>query len=93
MDAARLKAGEKPEIREVEIGGRRVPYFEAGAAYYPYGEGYFVNASLVHALFTTPDFGPGRGGGSDHSWSGYDSGGGDLGGFDGGGFDGGGGGE
>ena len=93
MDAARLKAGEKPEIREVEIGGRRVPYFEAGAAYFPYGEGYFVNAALVHALFRTPDFGPGRGGGSDHSWSGYDNGGGDLSGFDGGGFDAGGGGE
>jgi hypothetical protein len=90
MDAARIKAGEKPEIREVEIGGRRVPYFEAGAAFYPYGEGYFVNATIVHALFTTPDIGPvpGLGSGSDHGWGGYDGGG-----FDGGGIDGGGGGE
>jgi hypothetical protein len=82
QDAARMKAGEKPEIREVEIGGRRVPYFEAGAAFAPYGEGYFLGAIAAHSLFTTPVIDPG-GGGSGHGWGGYE----------GGGFDGGGGGD
>jgi hypothetical protein len=87
MDAARLKAGEKPEIREVEIGGRRVPYFEAGAAYFPYGEGYFLNSLAVHYLFAVPPLQ------SADTAGGHGGGGGDGGGFDGGGFDGGGGGE
>ena len=72
MDAARLKAGEKPEIREVEIGGRRVPYFEAGAAYAPYGEGYFVGAVAVESMFSTPPPGGGPGDGFDgHGWDGH----------------------
>jgi hypothetical protein len=50
-DAARVKAGEKPEVRMVTIGGRRVAYYEAGAAMAPYSAGYFVSASDVQALF------------------------------------------
>ncbi len=50
-DAARVKAGEKPEVRMVTIGGRRVAYYEAGAAMAPYSAGYFVSASDVRALF------------------------------------------
>ncbi|WP_405062886.1 hypothetical protein OG474_14950 [Kribbella sp. NBC_01505] len=42
QDAARLKAGEDPEVRYVVIGSRRVPYWEAGAAIAPYGRGYFA---------------------------------------------------
>jgi hypothetical protein len=87
MDAARLKAGEKPEIREVEIGGRRVPYFEAGAAYFPYGEGYFMNTLAIQSMFLPSLASPENAGG--HGWFGEFDGGG----FDGGGFDGGGGGE
>ena len=86
MDAARLKAGEKPEVREVEIGGRRVPYFEAGAAYAPYGQGYFLGAASAHSLFTPVD--PGHGA---HSWGPHDGGGFDLGGGGGGDMGGGGG--
>ncbi len=90
MDAARLKAGEKPVIREVEIGGRRVPYFEAGAAYAPYGEGYFIGVASAHSLFVVPPSAMGDGF-YEHGSGGYDGGGFDGGGFDGGGFDGGGG--
>jgi hypothetical protein len=85
MDAARLKAGEQPEIREVEIGGRRVPYFEAGSAYFPYGDGYFMNSLVVHTFFVEGSLESADTAGG-HAW-----GGGDGGGFDGGGFDGGGG--
>ena len=91
MDAARLKAGEKPEIREVEIGGRRVPYFDAGAVYFPYGEGYFMNSLAVHSFFIVhPLVSADNPGG--HGWGGDGSGFGD-GGFGDGGDGGGGGGE
>jgi hypothetical protein len=42
QDAARVKAGEDPEVRYVVLGTRRVPYWEAGAAITPYGLGYFA---------------------------------------------------
>jgi hypothetical protein len=81
QDAARLKAGEKPEVREVEIGGRRVPYYEAGAAFAPYGEGYFVGAVATQSLFVAPQVGE-AGHGGDHGWAAFDGGmgGGDAGG-------------
>ncbi len=85
QDAARARAGEQPEMRTVEYGGRRVPYWEAGQAWAPYGAGYF--ASGGGAAFLTPlTMEPG--------WTGDVGGWGDggFGGFDGGGFDGGGGG-
>ena len=62
-DAARVKAGEKPEVRMVTIGGRRVAYYEAGAAMAPYSAGYFVSASDVQAMFVPEgqrDFGIGN---------------------------------
>ena len=83
QDAARLKAGEKPEVREVQMGGRRVPYYEAGAAFAPYGEGYFVGAVATQSLFVVPQIGEAGPGGGDHGWGGFDGGG--LGGGDGGG--------
>ena len=61
-DAARVKAGERPEVRMVVVNGRRVAYYEAGAAMAPYSAGYFVSASDVQALFVTrgqQDSGPG----------------------------------
>ena len=86
MDAARLKGGERPEIREVEFGGRRVPYFEAGAAYAPYGRGTFLGAAAVESMFSRlpPGGGPYDGfaghGGDGHHGGGYDGVGGDGGG-------------
>ena len=50
-DAARVTAGEKPEVRMVVVDGRSVAYYEAGAAMAPYSAGYFVSASDVQAMF------------------------------------------
>lgn len=89
QDAARVGAQEQPEIRRVMVRGRSVPYWEAGAAYQPYSEGYFASAvGLAWVLNPVIDVGGPHAIG-DGSWGGgYDGGGG---GFDGGGFDGGGG--
>jgi hypothetical protein len=45
QDAARVAAREQPELRMVRVGGRTVPYWEAGAAYLPYSQGYFPAAT------------------------------------------------
>jgi len=50
-DVARFKARQQPECREVEVDGRRVPYFAAGDAFAPYGEGYFTGDSSIQQLF------------------------------------------
>jgi hypothetical protein len=50
-DVARHRAKEKPQVREVEVSGRRVPYYEAGDAFAPYGEGYFVGDAAIQRLF------------------------------------------
>jgi hypothetical protein len=42
QDAARVGAGDEPEVRYAQYGGRRVPYWQAGAAVAPYGQGYFA---------------------------------------------------
>lgn len=47
QDAARVEAGQDPEVRMVTIGSRRVPYWEGGRAYMPYGAGYFVSGALA----------------------------------------------
>ena len=41
QDAARIGAGDEPEVRYVRYGNRVVPYWEAGAAMMPYSQGYF----------------------------------------------------
>jgi hypothetical protein len=46
QDAARVAAHRRPEVRTVTIGARSVPYWEAGAAFLPYGRGYFVAAAV-----------------------------------------------
>jgi hypothetical protein len=46
QDAARVTRGESPQIRKVKVGGGLAPYWEAGAAYLPYGRGYFSTAVL-----------------------------------------------
>ncbi|MGZ5400233.1 MAG: hypothetical protein ACXWDM_09480 [Nocardioides sp.] len=89
--AAQVAAREKPEVRIVEIGGRRVPYWEAGSLFHPYSRGYFPEGSALSAtmawMYVQPDWGSVAGGG----FSGGAAG--DYGGFEGGGFDFGGGGD
>ena len=53
VDVAAHRANEKPDIRQVEVGGRRVPYYEAGDAFAPYGEGYFTGDAAIQRLFVT----------------------------------------
>lgn len=93
QDAARVANLEAPEVRKVKIGSRTIPYWEAGAAYLPYAEGYFASAAVMMWAFQpAPTWGGGHSGGFDGG--GFDGGGFDGGGFDsGGGYDGGGGGD
>lgn len=99
--ATQLAAREKPEVLEVSIGPRRVPYWEAGASLGPYGRGYFpADATAVGAtvawIHTVPDAGSGshgawfHGDSGGHGFDGGGFGGGGFGGGDGGGGDGGG---
>jgi hypothetical protein len=52
MCATRVKHKEKPEVRTVTVGSRRVAYWEAGAAYLPYSHGYFPGDATAVALMT-----------------------------------------
>jgi hypothetical protein len=79
-------------VRKVKIGSSMVPCWEAGAAYMPYGQGYFMTGTLIAGATVDwafdPHIDPGAGqgfgdfGGLSGGWQ-------DMGG---GGFDGGGGG-
>ena len=51
QDAARVAAHEKPHLRTVQLGDRRVPYWEAGAAFAPYGLGYFAASAGLAEVF------------------------------------------
>jgi hypothetical protein len=80
QDAARVAAREKPDVRMVRLGNRTVPYWEAGAAYLPYGRGYFPTTSLGMATGLAWAFdahvpGPAASAGGDQSGSVTDSGG------------------
>lgn len=93
QDVARVESGQAPEVRTLKIGSRTVPYWEAGAAYLPYGEGYSVTGALQGAyamswafsvpVVTSPADLGGIGGAAGHAGH-------DAGGFDGGGGGGGG---
>jgi hypothetical protein len=95
-DAARLEAGEEPESREVVVGGRRIPYWQAPGQYAPFyaggmfgGFGGFFPGLLFGSMlgggfeFDGIDGGDTSGG----DWGGGDWGGGDFGGGDFGGGD------
>jgi hypothetical protein len=82
QDAARVRQGEKPEIRKVKVGTRMVPYWEAGATYLPYTHGYFVAADTLGGASLGWAYDPSMA--TDFSGGGYVHG--DHGGFDGGGF-------
>lgn len=47
QDAARVEAGQEPDVRMVTTGTRRVPYWEGGHAYMSYGKGYFASSALA----------------------------------------------
>jgi len=86
---ATLAAGRLPAAREVEISGRRVPYWQGGRSYAPYAGGYYAGGGtnamsmlFMGAMLGGAFSGPGYGG-----WGGTGPGtGGD---FGGGGFGGG----
>jgi hypothetical protein len=40
-DALRVERGEEPTPRELQVGGRMVPYYDAGPLYSPFYGGYF----------------------------------------------------
>ncbi|HLU97330.1 MAG TPA: chemotaxis protein CheA, partial [Thermobifida alba] len=44
-------SGAHPDVRMVEAGGRRVPYYDAGPAYAPYAGGYF-GMDMMMGMFT-----------------------------------------
>ena len=97
QDAARVTAREKPEVRMADIGGRRVPYWGAGAAFLPYSKGYFPAGTYAFAAIAVEahqaqiwgplaaggGIGGGLGdfGGGDFGGGDFGGGGGDAGGF------------
>jgi hypothetical protein len=95
-DAVRVEEGEDPQAREVEYGGRRVPYWQAGPAYAPFAGGLFggFGGGLLPGLLIGSMLGGAMSPGTVHADDGGagDFGGGDFGGgFGGGDFGGGGG--
>ena len=94
--ATQVAAREKPEVRTVQIGDRRVPYWEAGSLFHPYSRGYFPGgedmSTAMAWMYLQPEWGAGAAGGFSGGSMG-DFGGGSMGDFGGGGFDGGGGGD
>lgn len=102
-DAARLAAGEEPEIRTVQTEHGREPYWNAGPAYSPWAGGYFgggmlpglLVGTMLGSMMASPGSAWAASGesyqGGDQSGADYNSS--DFGGFDGGGSDFGGGGD
>jgi hypothetical protein len=101
-DAVRVESGQPPMTREVELGGQRMPYWNAPAYYGPWAGGYFggfgLGGGLLPGLLVGTALGslmsPGMAyGWGDGGWGDGDGGGdgGDFGGGGGGDFGGGGG--
>ncbi|MGQ0679406.1 MAG: hypothetical protein ACT4OM_07105 [Actinomycetota bacterium] len=91
-DARLLEQGSHPKSREITVGGRRMPYYDAPAYYGPWAGGYFGGGGLFQGMLIGSMFGGGWGGGFTGTGIGDGGGdsGGDFGGFGGGGFGGGG---
>ncbi|MGZ5399467.1 MAG: hypothetical protein ACXWXO_18405 [Nocardioides sp.] len=51
LDAERVKVGAEPDIRQVMVGSRRVPYWQGGRAYQPYAMGYFGTFGPMEWMF------------------------------------------
>ena len=47
QDAARVAAREQPDLRFVQYGASKVPYWEAGQTYNPYTSGYFASGAAA----------------------------------------------
>ncbi len=65
LDAERVEAGAEPASRQVLVGTRRMPYWEAGPAFAPMALGYFGGFGLANALFLGTAMGGMLGGGFD----------------------------
>ena len=101
LDAERVRAGADPDSRQVMVGSRRVPYWQAGPGFSPWAAGYFGAFNILPALLIGTALGglmfagepgyedvgaDGSGGdGSDAGEAGGGDGGGSDGGWDGGG--------
>jgi hypothetical protein len=59
LDAERVRAGAEPDIRQVMVGSRRVPYWQGGRAYQPYAAGYFGTFGPMDWMFMGLLFGGG----------------------------------
>ncbi|GAA2999919.1 hypothetical protein [Streptomyces fulvorobeus] len=90
-DEVRLRAGEDPMSRTVDVGdGRRRPYWEAGPAYGPWAGGYFgggllpglLVGTMLGSMLATPAYAGEYGGGDFGAGSGGEWGGGDVSGSD-----------
>lgn len=99
MDAERVEEGLDPDIRELDYGGRRIPYWAAPRAYTPFFGGFWGGFGGFGGFFPGLLVGEMLGGGGgwvanwdDAGWSGEGDGG-DFGGDSGGGDFGGGGGD
>ncbi len=57
LDAERVTAGADPDIRQVMVGSRRVPYWQGGRAYQPYAAGYFGSFGMMDMMFMGMMFG------------------------------------
>ena len=88
-DALRVEEGDEPAAREVMVGGRPTPYWNAGPAYGPWAGGFFggVGGGLLPGLFLGSMLGGGLGLGFPDHAQGYEGEGGDFGGGDSGGGD------
>jgi hypothetical protein len=74
LDAERVDAGAEPASRQVMVGSRRMPYWQAGPAFAPFGAGYFGAFGLMGGLFMGTMLGASLDG-SDGSYAdGYDDG-------------------
>jgi hypothetical protein len=51
LDAERVRAGAEPDIRQVMVGSRRVPYWQGGRSYQPYAAGYFGGFGPMDWMF------------------------------------------
>ena len=70
-DAERVREGAEPDMRKVPVGAGRVPYWQGGAGYGPYAQGYFspfAMSGLLPGLFLGSLLSGGFGGG-DASYS------------------------
>jgi len=51
LDAERVQAGAEPDVRQVLVGAKRVPYWQGGPAYRPYARGYFGGFGPLDWIF------------------------------------------